>query len=58
MNLTPMDYIRGAIANAQAEGLTIDDLAAMAEHATTPKQFDHAVNTLVQTQSNEARNER
>lgn len=47
MNLSPMDYIRAAIANAQHERLTLADLAAMAEHATTCERFDNAVNVLV-----------
>lgn len=47
MNLTPMDLVRGAIANAIAEGLDIVDLWAASEHAETPEDFDRAVNLLV-----------
>lgn len=47
MNLTAMDYVRAAIANARAEGLSLADLAAMAEHAKTVQAFDRAVNDLV-----------
>lgn len=46
MNLTAMDYIRAALSNAQASGLNLADVAAMAEHATTPETFDRAVNIL------------
>lgn len=41
-----MDYIRAAIYNAIASGLDAQDIARMAEHAQTPKQFDVAVNVL------------
>lgn len=50
MHLTAMDWIRAAIANAQAEGMDLSDLAAMARHAQTPEHFDRAVNELAQTQ--------
>ena len=46
MDLTAMDYIRAAIHNAIASGLDIHDIARMAEHAQTPRQFDSAVNVL------------
>jgi hypothetical protein len=42
-----MDWIRAAIANAQNEGLTLQDIATMAEHAKTPQDFDRAVNELI-----------
>ena len=44
-----MDWVRGAIANACIEGLTIDDLWFCAEYAATPQDFDNAVNLLAQT---------
>ena len=44
MILTYMDYVRGAIANAMAEDMTLKDLYACAEHAQTAKDFDNAVN--------------
>ena len=47
LNLTHMDYIRGAIANALADGLDLADVWAMAEHAETPEAFDRAVNDLI-----------
>lgn len=47
MRLSHMDWIREAIRNAKAEGLTLDDIAAMAEHAKTPRDFDTAVNELI-----------
>ena len=46
MNLTAMDYIRAALANAIASNLSLTDAARMAEHATTPQEFDKAVNML------------
>ena len=51
MNLSSMDWVRAALANAQAEGLTIDDVLAMAEHAKTTEAFDRAVNELVRAKS-------
>ena len=44
---TPMDWIRAALANASHEGLTTHDLTKAAEHATTARDFDRAVNWLV-----------
>lgn len=49
MQLTDMDMVRGAIANALAEGLDIYDLWLCAEHASTPESFDAAVNELTET---------
>lgn len=46
MHLKPMDYTRAAIANALAEGMTLTDLWAAAEHAQTPQAFDEALNML------------
>ena len=46
MNLSPMDYTRAAICNAIAEGMSLRDLFAMAEHARTCERFDTAVNEL------------
>lgn len=50
MHLTPMQYVIAALANAQAEGMTLVDLIAMAEHSQSPQAFDHAVNVLANTQ--------
>lgn len=44
MELTDMDYIRGALYNAIASGLTLQEVTDMAEHADTPQDFDEAVN--------------
>ena len=44
-----MDYVRGAIANALAEGMTVEDLLYCSTHAKTAKDFDTAVNLLAQT---------
>jgi len=46
---TEMDWFRAALDNAQAEGMTIDDLQAMAQHARTAQEFDTAVNVLTNT---------
>ena len=46
MYLTPMDYVRAAICNAIAEGMSLNDLFAMAQHARTCERFDAAVNEL------------
>jgi hypothetical protein len=46
MNLSPMDYIRAAIAQAQHEGLTLEDLYACAECAASTQAFCDAVNLL------------
>jgi len=46
MDLTPMDYVRAAIYNAAASGLTFADFAEAASHADTPKAFDAAINLL------------
>ena len=48
-DLTEMDYVRGALANAVFEGLTVYDLIRMAEHAQTAQQFENAVNELTET---------
>ena len=52
--LTAMDYVRGALANAAAEGMSVIDLIAMAEHAQTAQAFDLAVNELAQTVKDES----
>jgi len=49
IELSNMDWVRAALANAQTEGLSLDDVLAMAEHADTPEAFDRAVNELVRT---------
>lgn len=41
-----MDYVRGALFNAFASGLTLEEVAAMAVNAETPEDFDRAVNML------------
>ena len=46
MQLTPMDWIRAALYNAAASGLTFDDVCRMSEHADTPQDFDAAINAL------------
>ena len=46
MDLTEMDYIRAAIAQARAVGFNINDIARCAEHAKTAREFDDAVNLL------------
>jgi hypothetical protein len=48
MNLTPMDYVRGALCNAMAENMTVEDLYRMAEYAETCERWDNAVNELTQ----------
>lgn len=47
LNLSPMDWVRAALVNADVEGLSLQDVKAMAEHASTPERFDSAVNELV-----------
>jgi len=49
MHLTSMDYTRAALLNALHEGMTLQDVYAMAEHAQTPQSFDRAVNVLANT---------
>lgn len=46
--LSDMDYVRGAIANAMAEDMTLDDLWKCAAHAKDVEDFDKAVNLLAQ----------
>lgn len=60
MNLTPMDYIRAALANAMAEDLDIADIWQAIEHAETPAAFDANINTIVQAREKmgQARNGR
>jgi len=47
LDLTAMSWVRAALTNALVEGLEIEDVAMMAEHADTPQAFDEAVNELV-----------
>ena len=47
MKLTAMDFIRATLSNAQQEGLSLQDIIAMAQHAKTAKDLDTAINTLV-----------
>jgi hypothetical protein len=46
MNIRPMDYVRAALYNAAASGLTFADIVEAAVHADTPQDFDNAVNML------------
>jgi len=46
MTLAPIDHVKGIIAQALCEGLTIDDLWLCIEHAETIESFDNAVNIL------------
>ena len=48
IDLTDMDYVRGAIANAMAEGMALSDLWECAAHAENCEVFDTAVNLLAQ----------
>ena len=48
--LTDMDYVRGAIANAMLEEMTLSDLWECAAYARDTEAFDEAVNLLAQTQ--------
>lgn len=47
IDVTAMSWVRAALTNALVEGLTLEDLAMMAEHAHTPEDFDRAVNELI-----------
>ena len=49
MEITAMDYVRAILAHAQYEGMTLDDLAACAEHADDLPDWDDATNILAQT---------
>lgn len=49
IDITDMDYIRGALANALCEDMSLADVYRCAEHAETPNAFDDAVNVLAQT---------
>lgn len=46
MDLPPIEWVRGAIYNALIEGMTVEDLWRMAEHAASCEAFDDAVNEL------------
>jgi hypothetical protein len=46
MTASPVDLIRGAIAQAMGEGLTLQDLYACAEQAASVQGFFDAVNIL------------
>ena len=48
MTLTPMDYIRAALAQAMAEDLDLSDVWDAIEQAETPSQFDANVNAIIQ----------
>lgn len=38
--LTPMEYVLAALANAQSEGMTLDEVVSAASEAETAEQFD------------------
>lgn len=46
MSISAMDYIRAALYNGAASGLTFADIVEAAVHAHTPEDFDRAVNIL------------
>ena len=50
MIISSIDHIKGIIAQAIVEGLTIDDLWECIEHAETIEAFDSAVNLLATMQ--------
>ena len=43
MNLSPMDYIRAAIADALAEGFDLTEVWAAVDMAETPSQFPEMI---------------
>ena len=47
--ISEMDVVRGAIASAMAEGMTLEDFWACSEHAEEVMDLDYAVNILAQT---------
>ena len=47
MNLSPMDYIRAAIAQAMAEGLDVSEIWLAVDSAETPSQFDANISAIV-----------
>lgn len=49
MTLTIIDHVKGTIALAIVEGLTLDDLWLCIEHAENIEAFDNAVNILANT---------
>lgn len=56
MDLSAMDYVRAAIANARDSGLSIDDLGKMAEYAASAEKFDEAVNELCEASYRDEQN--
>ena len=46
--LSEMDYVRGALANALSEDMTLIDLWQCSIHAKNTEDFDKAVNLLAQ----------
>lgn len=46
MTLTFIDHVKGTIAQALCEGLTIDDLWLCIEYAESVQAFDDAVNIM------------
>ena len=53
MTLTPIDHVKGTIAQALCEGLTIDDLWLCIEYAESVQAFDDAVNIMATTMPQE-----
>jgi hypothetical protein len=45
--LTDMDFVRSAIYNALAEGVSLDDVGRMSLYAETPEALDAAVNMFI-----------
>ena len=46
MTLTPMDYLRAALAQAMAEGMDLREVWAAAEATETVEQFDQAITAI------------
>lgn len=53
MNLSPMDFIRSTLAQAQHEGITLAELVACAENAASVQGFADAVNLLAHMKNEE-----
>ena len=47
MILTHMDYVRGALAQAMAEGLSLEDVWEAADRASTPRAFDDNISAII-----------
>ena len=48
-DLSAMDFVRDALANAKASNMTLDDVIACAEHSRTCEKFNHTVNLMGET---------